>query len=175
MSGNLQVNDATVELSAGGDIWKDASFDNNANLIVNGGGDDYLSFSAEVHDSNVVVNSGYGPYVNADGNSVVTVNGGSLGPTSATDASLVVSTAAISAPISSICPPDLLFDWKIQQGCKFWMGALGVTWGKWGCPACLRRKCRVVRLAAGVTAAQNPWWFPAAASFECRGAKFRAR
>ncbi len=91
MSGNLQVDDASVGLSTGGQIRESASFDNNANLIVNGGGDEFLSFSAKVHDSNVVVNSGYGPdNLDADGNSVVTVNGGSLGPTSAKDASLVV-------------------------------------------------------------------------------------
>ena len=86
MHGNLQVDDATVEQSAGGDIRANASFVNNSYLIVNGGGSFESRNSASVHDSNVVLNSGYGPYVDADGNSVVTVNGGSLGLTSAKDA-----------------------------------------------------------------------------------------
>ncbi len=91
MSGNLQVDDASVGLSTGGEIWGSASFDNNANLIVNGGGSFGDYFSADIHDSNVTVNSGYGPhYLDADGNSVVSVNGGSLGRTTATDASSVV-------------------------------------------------------------------------------------
>ncbi len=100
MSGNLQVDDASVGLSTGGEISGSASFDNNAHLVVNGGGNEYPNlFSAKVHDSHVVVNSGYGPhYLDADGNSVVTVNGGSLGFTSAADTSLVVCNGGYIGP-----------------------------------------------------------------------------
>ena len=58
-----------------------------------------ICFQPGADYSHVVVNSGYGPhYLDADGNSVVTVNGGSLGFTSAADTSLVVCNGGYIGP-----------------------------------------------------------------------------